>query len=60
MIRFNCLLPPFDRPEMRRALLGAVQQSDYMIAVAGEDRTLWRDKVGFFAPGRADGERRWP
>ena len=51
MIRFNCLLPPFDRPEMRRALLGAVQQSDYMIAVAGEDRTLWRDKVGFFAPG---------
>jgi len=51
MIRFNCLLPPFDRPEMRRALLGAVQQSDYMTAIAGDDRTLWRDNVGFFAPG---------
>ena len=51
MIRFNCLLPPFDRPEMRRALLGAVQQSDYMVAAAGEDHTLWRDNVGFFAPG---------
>lgn len=51
MIRFNHLNPPFDRPEMRRALLGAIKQDDYMIAVAGEDRTYWADNVGFFAPG---------
>ena len=51
MIRFNHLLPPFDRPEMRRALLGAIQQDEYMTAVAGEDRAYWADRVGFFAPG---------
>nr|WP_231714678.1 ABC transporter substrate-binding protein [Enhydrobacter aerosaccus] len=51
MIRFNHLLPPFDRPEMRQALLGAIKQDEYMIAVAGEDRAYWKDGVGFFAPG---------
>ncbi|POR51906.1 ABC transporter substrate-binding protein [Bosea psychrotolerans] len=51
MIRFNHLQPPFDRPEMRRALLAAIKQEDYMIAVAGEDRSYWADSVGFFAPG---------
>jgi len=51
MIRFNHLQPPFDRPEMRRALFGAIRQSDYMMAVAGEDRSYWTDGVGFFAPG---------
>ena len=51
MLRFNFLHPPFDKSEMRRALLGAVKQADYMIAVAGEDKSRWRDDVGFFAPG---------
>jgi peptide/nickel transport system substrate-binding protein len=51
MIRFNHLLPPFDRPEMRHALLGAIKQDDYMVPVAGEDRSLWRDNVGFFSAG---------
>lgn len=51
MLRFNCLHPPFDRPEMRRALLGAIRQSDFMVAVAGEDKSLWREDVGFFTPG---------
>ncbi len=50
-LRFNQLYPPFDRPEMRRALLGAVSQADFMQAVAGEDRALWRDDLGFFLPG---------
>lgn len=53
MLRFNHLLPPFDKPEMRQALLGAVSQLDYMTAVAGDDHALWRDDVGFFAPGAA-------
>jgi len=51
MLRFNHLLPPFDNPAIRRALLGAIKQADYMIAVAGEDRSRWREDVGFFTPG---------
>ncbi|MBS7812976.1 ABC transporter substrate-binding protein [Roseococcus pinisoli] len=51
MLRFNHLLPPFDNPAIRRAMLGAIRQADYMIAVAGEDRSRWREDVGFFAPG---------
>ncbi|MDB5382803.1 MAG: transporter substrate-binding protein [Rhodospirillales bacterium] len=49
--RFNHLHPPFDKPAVRRALLGAVNQADYMTAVIGTDRSLWRDGVGFFPPG---------
>ena len=53
VLRFNHLQPPFDRPDMRRALLGAFSQTDTMQAVAGKDRALWRDGVGFFLPGSA-------
>jgi peptide/nickel transport system substrate-binding protein len=49
-MRFNQLLPPFDNPAIRRALLGAITQSDYMIAINGADPSLWRDKVGYFLP----------
>lgn len=48
--RFNHLHPPFDNPKLRAALLGAVNQAEYMTAVTGEDRTLWRENVGFFPP----------
>jgi peptide/nickel transport system substrate-binding protein len=51
MMRFNQLFPPFDNPAIRRALLGAVDQADYMTAVAGTDPAMWRDKVGYFPPG---------
>lgn len=51
MLRMNCLVPPFDNPAIRRALLGGIVQSDYMSAVMGEDRSLWSDGVGFFLPG---------
>ena len=51
MLRFNQLWPPFDNPAIRRALLGAVDQADFMTAVAGTDHTFWADKVGFFPPG---------
>ncbi|MDJ0391603.1 ABC transporter substrate-binding protein [Roseomonas sp. E05] len=53
VLRFNHIQPPFDNPAIRRAILGAVKQSDYMIAVAGEDKSLWKDGIGFFAPGGA-------
>ena len=49
--RFNHLHAPFDNPAIRRALLLALNQADYMQAVAGTDRKLWRDDIGFFAPG---------
>ncbi|TCZ57958.1 ABC transporter substrate-binding protein [Roseicella aquatilis] len=48
--RFNHLHPPFNNPAIRRALMAAVSQDDYMTAVAGTDRSLWRDHVGFFPP----------
>ncbi len=50
-LRFNHLQPPFDDPAARRALLKAVKQSDFMIAVAGEDPKLWHDGVGCFPIG---------
>jgi peptide/nickel transport system substrate-binding protein len=49
MLRFNHLQPPFNNPAIRRALLGAVNQADTMQAVAGADRTLWKDGTGYFA-----------
>lgn len=49
-MRFNQLHPPFDNPAVRRAIMRAVEQSDYMTAVMGEDRATWRDGVGYFCP----------
>jgi peptide/nickel transport system substrate-binding protein len=49
-MRFNQLQPPFDNPAIRRVILHAVRQSDYMSAVMGEDRANWRDGVGYFCP----------
>jgi peptide/nickel transport system substrate-binding protein len=51
LIRFNHLHPPFDNPAIRRALLGAIDQAEVMSAVAGIDRSAWRDRVGLFSPG---------
>lgn len=49
IVRFNHLIPPFDRAEMRRAILPAVNQADYMIAVNGTDPEGIRTGTGFFA-----------
>ena len=51
IMRFNHLHPPFDKPAIRRALLGAIDQAEVMNAVAGTDRTYWRDRAGLFSPG---------
>jgi peptide/nickel transport system substrate-binding protein len=50
IVRFNFLTPPYDNPAVRRAALSAISQADVMQAVAGTDRAMWRDKVGFFLP----------
>ena len=49
-IRFNCTQPPFDNVAIRRALLGAVDQRDFMNAIVGDDPALLRVGVGFFTP----------
>jgi peptide/nickel transport system substrate-binding protein len=51
IMRFNHLHPPFDNPGVRRALLASVDQAEFMTAVVGTDRSLWRDRVGVFTPG---------
>lgn len=50
-MRFNELQAPFNNPALRRALLPAVNQADYMIAVNDDDRSRWNDGVGYFTPG---------
>jgi peptide/nickel transport system substrate-binding protein len=50
-LRFNHLQPPFSNPVLRRALLGAVNQEDFMTAVATSDRRNWVTGVGVFCPG---------
>jgi peptide/nickel transport system substrate-binding protein len=50
IMRMNHLWPPFDNPAIRRAMFGAVNQEEFMLAVAGTDRSIWHTGVGFFCP----------
>lgn len=50
VLRLNHLQPPFNNPAVRRALLGAVNQAEFMRAVAGADPAMWRAGVGMFCP----------
>jgi peptide/nickel transport system substrate-binding protein len=50
-IRLNHLQPPFDNVLIRRALLAAVNQDDYLSAVVGEDPEMRRPMRSFFTPG---------
>jgi len=52
IMRFNALYPPFDNPAVRRAVLPAIDQSEFMTAISGDDRSLWRDRVGVFSVGK--------
>ena len=49
LLRPNHLYPPFDKPAVRRALMGAIDQQEFMIAMNGEDTSLWT-LCGFFPP----------
>lgn len=59
-LRFNQLHPPFDNPVLRRAVLTALDQNDYLAAMTGAEADLRRDCSSFFAcstptaPRRAD------
>ena len=48
ILRFNHLYPPFNNPAIRRALLGAVDQADFMTAAYGDDPKGWRVNGGYF------------
>lgn len=48
---FNHLHPPFDKPAVRRIVLEATSQADFMTAAAGTDPAMWRGDVGLFTPG---------
>jgi peptide/nickel transport system substrate-binding protein len=50
-MRFNMLHPPFDNVKLRRALLPAISQADFMSAAMGGDPELTRTGVGVFTPG---------
>jgi len=48
-MRLNHLHSPFNNPAIRRVILHAVAQADYMMAMGG-GRDIWHDNVGVFAP----------
>ncbi len=50
IMRLNHLQPPFNNPGVRRAILGAIDQTEIGQAIAGADRAMWTDKVGVFCP----------
>src|SRR6202034_2730555 len=50
MLRFTHLQPPFDNVKMRQAVLAAVDQSEFVGAIAG-DRKNWNPCASFFACG---------
>jgi len=51
MLRVNHLQPPFDNPAIRRALLGAFDQTACMEAIVGSDPASYRVPLGYFCPG---------
>jgi peptide/nickel transport system substrate-binding protein len=50
ILRFNCIQPPFDNVALRRAVLSAVDQAEFMQAYSSDPET-WNVKLGMFCPG---------
>ncbi len=51
VMRFNQLYPPFNNAGIRRAVMMAVKQDDYMRAVTGNDPTAYRTCKALFPCG---------
>ncbi|HMK80248.1 MAG TPA: ABC transporter substrate-binding protein [Xanthobacteraceae bacterium] len=49
--RMNHLYPPFNDVKVRRAVLMALDQEEYMRALVGDDNNLWKPLPGYFTPG---------
>ncbi len=50
-MRFNQLHPPFDNPAIRRVILRAVKQDEFIQAAAGGSPDLVQTDIGLFVPG---------
>ena len=50
LLRFNQLVPPFDNVQMRRAVLAATDQAEFMTALAGDPKD-WKTCPSFFTCG---------
>jgi len=50
MMRPNHLQPPFDNPAIRRAMLHAFSQTDFMQAIVGNDPAMFHVPHGVFCP----------
>lgn len=50
-LRFNSLVPPFDNPRLKRVVLQAVEQADYMQLVTGGDDKAWHTSFSMFPTG---------
>jgi peptide/nickel transport system substrate-binding protein len=50
ILRFNAMNPPFDNPKIRMAVLSAVDQSDYMRSING-DNVHWQKCAAMFPCG---------
>lgn len=51
MLQFNLRRPPFDNPRLRRAVLMALDQKEYLQAVVGDYPDLVNPGVGWFTAG---------
>src|SRR5215213_6233992 len=49
--RMNHMHPPFHDVKVRRAVLMALDQEEYMRALVGDDDTMWKPLPGYFTPG---------
>lgn len=55
MLRFNQLQPPFDNPDIRRAVAMAIDQKDYQRAIVGDQSEGWGVCNSFYACGTTYG-----
>src|SRR5258708_37695930 len=51
LMRMNHLQPPFNDVRIRRAVMMAVNQEDYMRTTFGDDTSLWRTCLSEFPCG---------
>lgn len=57
VMRLNTLQPPFDNAALRRAVMAATRQIDYLQAVYGDDaKQFWRTCTSMFPCGTAYGD----
>jgi peptide/nickel transport system substrate-binding protein len=56
VLRFNSAQPPFNNVELRRAVAMAVDQRDYLQAIAGDNPDAWSECHSFYACGTPYGK----